>query len=307
MTALIMTTLFAITATLLWTVCPRGAVAEAESPHAQEKAEIWSLPVDDKMLTEEEIAAIEEAKAAEAARIEEEKARAELERQQAEQKAKAEQEKAANAVQLSLSETSQGSMDTNAQKIYSVLKAAGLPDVNIAGVLGNWQCESMLDPTSIEGVYGEMYYVGSKKSSAIASPSAYAQSLFSSYAASGIAINQSAYVRANGEVWPGIGLGGFTGPAIDPLISWASSIGRPWYALETQISYAIKGYARASWLANWTTPEASPTDAAASFLHNWEGCYVSYGQRASNAAVWLDKMSGWIPDLEYGKSVLALG
>lgn len=164
-----------------------------------------------------------------------------------------------------------------------------------------------LHPTSIEGVYGEMYFIGPKKSEAIENPQGQAQKLFASYSNSGIKIVQSAYVRANGEVWPGIGIGGFTGPAIDPLISWANQIGKPWYSLEAQVSYAVKGYARAGWLSSWTTPCSSTYEAAGAFLHNWEGCYVGYSDRASKAAKWYDMMKDWKADLDYGNAVLALG
>lgn len=281
--------------------------AEAEEPACETSwNETRNLDVSDKIMSDEEREALKVQQRAEEERAAQEKAQAEA--AAAEEAGKQEESaRKANAVQLSLLETEQGSLEENAKKIYSVLRTAGIPDVNIAGVLGNWECESMLDPTSIEGVYGEMYFVGAKKASAIANPSGYAMDLFSFYASNGTVINQAAYVRLNGETWPGIGLGGFTGPAIDPLVSWADSIGKPWYSLEAQVSYAVKGYARAQWLASWTVPCSSPGEAAAEFLHNWEGCYVSYGQRAANAQGWYEKMAGWLPDLEYGKRVLSLG
>lgn len=199
------------------------------------------------------------------------------------------------------------SMTGNAKKIYSVLKAAKIPDVNIAGVLANWEAESYIDPTAIECIYTEQYYIGKAKKKALSNMSAHARRCFSMYAASGISLNHSAYKRANGKSWPGIGLGMFTGRSIDPLMDWAKKVNLPWYSLECQVSYSINGYKNAKWLAGWKKAESSPSAAARVFLRKWENSYSAGGNRAQKAEKWYKKIKSWKPDLEYGKQVLALG
>ena len=57
-----------------------------------------------------------------------------------------------------------------AQQTYSVYKHYGFSDIHIAAVLANWQGESLMDPTSIESVFGEPYNInGPKHQAAIAS------------------------------------------------------------------------------------------------------------------------------------------
>lgn len=51
--------------------------------------------------------------------------------------------------------TPTGDQKDSAQKIWSILKSYGFKNTNIAGVLGNWEIESGLDPTAIEVLNGD--------------------------------------------------------------------------------------------------------------------------------------------------------
>ena len=64
-------------------------------------------------------------------------------------------------------------MEENAIKVWSVFKEKGLTDEEIAGMLGNLEAESSIDPTCIEGIYDEPYQIGSRKQQAIDDPNSY--------------------------------------------------------------------------------------------------------------------------------------
>lgn len=279
---------------------PQEAVIEES--HAQTESS-----VDENEQEAEAALAVEEE--AERQRVEKEAAEKEAAEKERENKKKEQEKKEAlqkkeKIIQLSLTETEQGSMEENAKKVYSVMATIGIPDMNIAGILGNWETESGIDPTILEGIYSEPYYIGKKKIAAMADPAGQAEKCFAAYDKMGLKINKKAYYRSNGELWPGIGIGGFTGPAIDPLMTWAGNLDKPWYSLEVQISYAVNGFARGAWLKQWTKEEESPSASARAFLNHWEGCYAGYGKRGTRADKWYKKIQNWKPDLEYGQKVL---
>ena len=45
----------------------------------------------------------------------------------------------------------------NAKKVWSVFKAYGLSNEQIAGILGNWSVESGIDPSGFEGIFSEHF------------------------------------------------------------------------------------------------------------------------------------------------------
>ncbi len=51
----------------------------------------------------------------------------------------------------------------NAKVIYSVLSAWGMPDENIAGIVGNWDAESGIDPTSVQGDFSSPQSITDQK------------------------------------------------------------------------------------------------------------------------------------------------
>ena len=133
-----------------------------------------------------------------------------------------------------------GSLGTieNAKYIYKFFKQNyNCPDELIAGALGNWNHESgWLDPTSVEGIYNELHTMGPRKQAAMANPDAYFWNL---KARTSWHLNVKAYVGRDGLHWPGIGLGGFTGPKATDLMDFAASIGMNWYDLDAQLQYCV--------------------------------------------------------------------
>lgn len=208
----------------------------------------------------------------------------------------------------SLSSGNSGSADANAKRVYTFLKGYGIPDVNIAGVLGNWKKESGVDPTAVESIYNEPYTMGSRKTAAMANPGAFTQNLFAQYARQGLNINRSAYKGEDGIYYPGIGLGGFTGPAATKLIRFAKAHGKNWYDLEPQLKFATVPVSEGGYrnfMSGWKTSEASPAQAARRFLKDWEGInpnigWVKLGERQQNAQYYFNKMKEWGADQSNG-------
>lgn len=190
-----------------------------------------------------------------------------------------------------------GSAEANAKLVYKSLSKFGLSKTQIAGVLGNWTVESGIDPTTIEGYYKDKYTMSSKKMSMNSDLSSYTlNTLFPLYARSGVSINKKAYKGSDGKYYPGLGLGQFTGPAGQSLISWAKKMGLNWYDLDAQIDYMTKpgGY-RYDWLNKWkNSSESSPESAAETFLRKWEGIMNgTLGKRQKSARSYYDQMKNW--------------
>ena len=190
-----------------------------------------------------------------------------------------------------------------AQNVWSVLSSAGIPDVNIAGVLGNWQAESGLDPTSIEGIYGESYNVtGTKKKNAIAN--------LSSYTTNTLGKTSSGYHVSGDTYYCGLGIGQFTGSNAQKLMDMANRLGTEWYDLDTQLIFSLKptsdgGYR--NFLPNWTNEENSPVIAANEFMLNWEGLpagHTSLTTRQRYASNWYARMAEWTVNTTYARTIL---
>lgn len=199
----------------------------------------------------------------------------------------------------------------NAKYVYSFLHTLGLPNVNIAGVLGNWSIESGIDPTGVEGIYGEKYTVaGPEKSAALTDLDGYTRNVvFPMYANNGTSINQDAYRATNGDgkYYCGLGLGQFTGPAAYTLMNFAEGANKEWYDLDVQLAYIIspEGY-RPTFFFTWET-EPNAMTAARNFLLNWEGVNNGTdGMRGEKAEYWLTEMASWEVDSVFANSVISM-
>lgn len=211
----------------------------------------------------------------------------------------------------------------HAQKIYSFLMGGNIVQgdskddkiLKIAGVLGNWTVESGIDPTGVEGVYGdaEKYTIGASKSKAVTDMNDYCvNTLFPMYAESGVKINKSGYSH-DGKYYCGIGLGQFTGPAAYRLTSLANNLGKNWYDLDVQLAYTIKpgeeGY-RSDFFSKWTEPIGSAENAARYFLEHWEGCTWSEALKSSArtaaAENWEAQIKSWSADSTYANSIIEM-
>lgn len=225
-----------------------------------------------------------------------------------------------------------GLQEEYAEKAWSVGKAIGLTDEQCAGMLGNMQGESSMDPTTIETIYDEPFNInGAQKSAAIQDLCAFTTGIMrqkyinSNFhvkphttkagctmagGGSGTGINSAAYEGTDGHFFPGIGLFGFTGPEGNALTSYAESANMDWWEFDLQMAFIIDntgGYSRAAWLYEWQSP-SSPEDAAVDFNIHFEGNASGFRNdtKAQYARQWYDKFKGSMGDTNYASSILAI-
>lgn len=203
-------------------------------------------------------------------------------------------------------------MLNSAKQVYAVLHEYGIPDVNIAGALGNIQQESSLDPTKIEGCYSEAYYVGERKKSIIADPNTYClNTLFPAYARAGISLRKNYYKwPSTGDYWPAVGFFQYTGPECEDYFKFCAANDGKWSDIKFQMAYALNGFHKDQWLRAWTKPEKSAGDAATAFAKYFEGAghKASYPARRKYAEQWYARMADWEDeyDKDFAESVLDL-
>lgn len=184
----------------------------------------------------------------------------------------------------------------NAAIIYQNFKKMGMSDINIAGMLGNFNKESNVDPTVIESLGGiESYTIGPRKQQALQDLSNFTTGVvFPYWARHGYSLNKSAYKAEDGKYYAGIGLGGFTGPRAKALLDYASSVGKPWYRTDSQIDFMTVGEvpSRLEWIKKYiATPQANVNAATAKFLKEWEGGgTMQLSQRQGYARDWYQKI-----------------
>lgn len=188
-------------------------------------------------------------------------------------------------------------VEERAKKVYSILAGMGMPDVNIAGILGNWTTESGIDPTGVETIYDEPNQIGPRKSAAEAAGFKIA-AMDAAYAAKYPAIDLA-----------GIGLGQWTNGRNTLLMNYAKSINQPWHALETQIGFMISkdDPTRVAYIQEMMkTPAANPGEASSNFSLKWEGIRDhTFDKRQQQANDWYAKMSGWPKDKALADSILS--
>ena len=199
----------------------------------------------------------------------------------------------------------------NAKKVWSVFKAYGLSNEQIAGILGNWSVESGIDPSGFEGIYSEHFQpTGPKHTDAYNNMNAWTESLFSQYAAQGLGINHAAYKGSDGNYYPGLGLGQWTGGNGEKLIAASKSVNKNWYDLDFQLAYALATPSPTGIQDYWNKYKKESGSASAmamSFTHDWEGnAGMAYGQRQAAAEHWLSQMASWQEDSAFSSSVIAM-
>ncbi len=212
----------------------------------------------------------------------------------------------------------QTSLDEVATKVLSVGRAMGLSDMQVAGMLGNAEVESGIDPTTLEGIYDEPFSVaGPRKSQAVRDLDAYCvSSLFPSYASSrpDISLNLEGYRGRDGKYICGLGIFQFTGVGASDLVSYAQSGGIEWYDIDAQLAFSFDttgGWEdRAKWLENWgKAGSSSPSAAAIEFARHFEGnTTVAQGERQEKAVAWYQRIvNGEIhEDKAYAESIVTM-
>lgn len=197
----------------------------------------------------------------------------------------------------------------NAKKVWSVFKAYGLSNEQIAGILGNWSVESGIDPSGFEGIYSEHFQpTGPKHTDAYNNMNAWTESLFSQYAAQGLGINHAAYKGSDGNYYPGLGLGQWTGGNGEKLIAASKSVNKNWYDLDFQLAYALATPSPTGIQDYWNKYKKESGSASAmamSFTHDWEGnAGMAYAERQAAAEHWLSQMASWTEDSAFSASVI---
>ena len=201
-----------------------------------------------------------------------------------------------------------------AEQMWALGKALGFTDEQCAGMLGNMQQESGLDPTVVEGIYTEPYTFGPKKAALfVGEPpepgpnmnSYVTGPMLSSYAASNIRINLPAYLYDGSQYCCGIGLIQWTGPTAKQLVDFGKGHNnKPWYDLSVQCADMIGGDAtqktRIQGFLHDTANATSVDNATASWLGYMErgighaevsGGFQS-GNRIQYAHEWYTRLSG---------------
>ena len=212
-------------------------------------------------------------------------------------------------------------LKANARTIYFAYHELGLTDNMIAGALANFQCESSIDPTSVEGTYHDGHYNinGEEHLQALGNDpahpdmdkvSAWTQAKLGKWATPG----SYYYVSEIGKYICGFGLGQWTGPTAKDFLALADSQGMAWYDLNFQIIYSIKGY-RPGFFDDWVkkyNPENgvvkrnfpngapqnqfknTPQDMATYFSYFFEGnSTMAQDLRRKYAKQWVLYMSDW--------------
>ncbi|MFD2794666.1 phage tail tip lysozyme [Promicromonospora vindobonensis] len=170
--------------------------------------------------------------------------------------------------------------EDNAKAVYSVLSSWGMPDENIAGILGNWSQESGIDPTSVEAVFDEPYRIGPRKQAAW----------------------DGNFTHIPGQTHGGIGLGQWSNGRTLKLLRYAEAKGLDWYTVQAQLAFMVEGD-NPSDVAVFkdmiTTSQGSPSAAAIHFHDRWERSAdnaAMMAERSADAEMWFGRMSGWVAD-----------
>jgi hypothetical protein len=182
-------------------------------------------------------------------------------------------------------EGSDGNVDaqtmTNAKTIFGVLSAWGMPDENVAGIVGNWDAESGVDPTSVQSYFQSPQVMSDEKKAA--------------------ATNTD----------NGIGLGQWTFGRNANLRAYAESNATNWWTLEMQLGFmvsAAEGSDAGVVKDMITTTRGTPAEAAIHFHDKWERSADTASmaaRRGEKASKWMGLFSGWEKNQALADSILA--
>lgn len=206
----------------------------------------------------------------------------------------------------------EGKRIENSHQIYSIFKSRGYSDIQIAALLGNLDVESGLDPTSVEGIYGNgnKYSVttADKKEALADLPSYVDNTLFPMYDKNGTTYSPSAYVaNQDGKRYPGIGMIQWTAGNAYNLIANAENLDHNWYDIDFQIAYMLANDAPTSHANFWDEFKNQDGDIETVtkwFAAEYEG-NTTNGQtaRITRAKLWYAAIQTYSVDEDYANSV----
>jgi hypothetical protein len=184
----------------------------------------------------------------------------------------------------------------NAKLVFGVLSAWGMSDENVAGILGNWDAESGIDPTGVETVTGEPFTLGPKKKDAESK----------NFNVDDVAPEYGA--KFPGVDLLGIGLGQWSNGRNTMLRDYAAGAGEAsWSTLETQLGFMISKDSGAPVIKHMIkNPIGSAKEAAVYFHHEWEkSADTSMAKREAAANKWFAQMGAWEKNQSLADSILA--
>lgn len=195
-------------------------------------------------------------------------------------------------------------------KIYSVLKARKFSDQQIAGVLGNWETESSLDPTVYEGNYSHNFTLTAEQQAMVADvdkmDNYVRNTLFPMYNRDNVPYTASSYM-VEGKYLVALGLGQWTGGRTKNLLTWSKSNGYNWWDLDAQLVYTFTADGKAKYIGE-TYPGTSyskPEDAAHDFRVNWEGATINgMDETSKNAQSYYVQIKEMKEDKTYANSII---
>lgn len=209
-----------------------------------------------------------------------------------------------------------------AKFIYSVFRSYGFNNASIAGMMGNIDIESGLDPSAIEGIFSEYGFLGTKKAEALLSMTHYTEYiLFPKYADNGTSINKDGYKVINSEgktvYYCGMGLVQWTGENAFTLLTAAETLSLDWYDMDFQLAYMMSDCMyRSGFFSAWVVDQEEDTgdpevakNAAIKFAHEYEGNTGSDDDRMLAAEEWYNVIKDWddsYVDESYVDSIVTL-
>lgn len=180
-----------------------------------------------------------------------------------------------------------------ANKAYSVMSELGYAKEFTAAMLGNWQVESGIDPTSVETVYSEPHQIGPRKAHAIK-----------------VNFDVMQIDPVYGSTYPaihkvGIGLGQWTNDRNTLLTDYAKSVHQDWFDFTTQLMFMMTKDTRAGYMQQMRNTNISVDAAVKSFLVNWEGNPGDkLAMRTAQAKYWLNEFKSMTVDKDFASSVI---
>lgn len=185
--------------------------------------------------------------------------------------------------------------ENNAIKLWSVYSALGGTKEKTAAVLGNFEHESGVDPTSIETIYDEPFQIGPKKQFAIESDFL-------------VDIVAPTY-GYDAITYMGIGLAQWTNGRNRLLIDYAEENGVPWYQFDTQMMFMLEGDEayRQDQLIDFITGSGSNVDEETDkFKRGWIGNNNNtLGVRQTAAHEYMFILERATADTDYADSILS--
>lgn len=222
-----------------------------------------------------------------------------------------------------------------AYKFYSLFKAYGIPDVNIAAILACMWGESRIDVNGVEG--NDIRGWNDAKTHAMSDLNDYTIKMLNAiegdevtgsygYAKRGVRqsaataaiparesqngryVHPSAYLGSDGETYYcGLGLIQWTGPRAERLLNLANSLGIAWNTAELQGLYIMlpteNGGDGNAWIKTWTTPANNTSDACDECMINWLGGGIIQ-ERRDKAAYYMLQIAEWTADLDWANSII---